>query len=164
MARTRQRAIRLAKTADAEFIGALSRIRIEEGLPWRWRPARVRRSLADHRSTVIVAEDEGTLSGFAIMSFAETSAHLNLLAVSQQFSGTGVATAMLEWLRKSCQIAGIGRINLEVRANNHGAIHFYRRYGFKKLGVQHGYYEGREDALLMSCPLIDPEMEALRPE
>ena len=163
MAETGQRVIRLARSTDAEFIGALSRVRIEHGLSWRWRPVRIRRLLADRRTTVIVAEDEGTLSGFAIMSFAETSAHLNLLAVRKQFGGIGVATSLMEWLVGSCRVAGTGRINLEVRAGNSRAISFYRRHEFEQVGLHRGYYDGREDALLMSRRLIPLEQEAKRP-
>ena len=97
------------------------------------------------------------------MSFAESSAHLNLLAVSKQFSGLGVASSLLGWLRKSCGVAGIGRINLEVRAGNDHAISFYRRHGFQQVGIQRGYYEGREDAILMTQQIIPPEIEQQRP-
>jgi ribosomal-protein-alanine acetyltransferase len=163
VAETGQHVIRLARRMDADAIAALSRVRIEHGLSWRWRPARIRRLLNDDRTTIIVSEDEGELTGFAIMSFAESSAHLNLLAVRKQFSGIGVAASLFNWLRESCSVAGIARINLEVRAGNNHAVSFYRQHGFQQVGIQRGYYEGKEDALLMTRQIIPPEIEKQRP-
>ena len=47
---------------------------------------------------------------------------------------------------------------LEVRASNTSAYRLYERYGFNEVGRRRGYYpsaEGREDALVMACTLID---------
>lgn len=41
-------------------------------------------------------------------------------------------------------------VHLEVRASNEPALALYRRHGFLAVGRRSRYYEGREDAVLMS--------------
>lgn len=163
MSRTTSSVIRLAKSVDATTIAQLSRSQIENGLPWRWKPGRVQHYIRDTGSTVIVSESENRLSGFAITSFAETSAHISLLAVDPVFRRQGIATLLIRWLTQSCGVAGIGCIRLEVRATNIDAIDCYLSLGFRKVGVRKGYYDGREDAQLMALVLINPDIEAQRP-
>lgn len=148
--------IRLARLADAAGIARLSRAEIEFGLKWRWRPARVQQMITQQDATVIVADSpaDGSLSGFAIMTFAQEHAHLHLLAVSPSARRSGLATQLLQWLLKSCRVAGITKINLEVRRGNHGAIRFYERQGFQGAGIVRGYYQGVEDARVMRLELL----------
>ena len=155
--------IRLAKLKDAAVIARMSRDLIEEGLPWRWRTARVARHVRDRDTIVIVAESHGELLGFAILGVASDTAHLNLLAVSRGARRQGVASTLLDWLMASCGVAGLSSITLEVRSRNQGAIRFYERHGFVSSGTRRGYYEGIEDATVMACQLIDPQTEARRP-
>jgi len=47
---------------------------------------------------------------------------------------------------------------LEVRASNQSAYRLYERYGFNEIGRRRDYYPvagGREDALVMACPLFE---------
>jgi ribosomal protein S18 acetylase RimI-like enzyme len=164
MTKTTSSLIRLARIRDATTIAELSRSQIENELPWRWKPARVRHHIRAIDSAVIVSESEKLLSGFAITSFVETSAHISLLAVSSRSRRQGIATSMVGWITKSCKVAGISCIRLEVRLGNTGAIACYANLGFEKVGIRKLYYEGREDAQLMTLVLISPDREAQRPK
>ena len=130
--------IRLARRDDAAAIATLSRTEIEHGLSWRWRPGRVQAMLSRKDATVIVQESSGVLTGFAIMTFGQEHAHLHLLAVKPAERERGVARGLVEWLMTSCRVAGIGRVDLEVRRNNTGAIRFYEKLGFEKAGIIRG--------------------------
>ena len=47
------------------------------------------------------------------------------------------------------------RVTLEVRVSNHVAQNLYKKYGFTERGLRKGYYtDNREDALIMTTPLI----------
>ena len=164
MTKTAASIIRLAKTSDARAIAELSRSQIETELPWRWRPGRVKHHITIEESTVIVSESKNVLSGFAITSFADTTAHINLLAVNPAFRRLGIATSLIRWLTLSCRVAGIGCIRLEVRVNNTVASECYTNLGFKRVSIKKGYYEGREDAQLMALTLISSDVEAQRPK
>jgi ribosomal-protein-alanine N-acetyltransferase len=43
-------------------------------------------------------------------------------------------------------------MTLEVRRSNEAAVSLYEKYGFTRVGVRSGYYDNREDALIMTTP------------
>ncbi len=170
MAETASLVIRFARLREADVIAAMSRNLIEQDLQWRYRPGRIRHLILDKETTVIVAETvvaesagAGRIDGFAVLTFGLTTAHLNLLAVEPRKRRSGIAVRMLNWLTESCQVAGLGRINLEVRENNLNAINFYKARGYELVGRHRGYYDGVEHAVLMSHQLIPESREEHRP-
>jgi ribosomal-protein-alanine N-acetyltransferase len=142
--------IALAKIDDARAIAEMSRALIEPGLVWAWTPVRVRHFIGNRDSSVIVTRRERRIAAFALMSFGDECAHLNLLAVAPAHRRQGLGRRLVEWLSASATVAGIFRINLELRANNPEALAFYLNLGFEKQGIDPGYYQGREAALRMS--------------
>jgi ribosomal-protein-alanine N-acetyltransferase len=139
--------IALATRDDVAAIAALSRDAIEAGLEWSWTPPRVARSLRDRATNVIVARDGARLLGFAIMRYDDERAHLLLLAVAAAVRRRGIGTALLRWLEATARVAGIATIELEARADNEAAAAFYRRNGWRRTGIVHGYYRGMIDAV-----------------
>ena len=145
--------LRPAVPTDAWAIGRMSRQYVEQGLRWRWTPARVRQSIADVESVVLVASLRDSIAGFAIMKFGDLDAHLHLLAVDPSQRRTGTATRLMRWLEKSCDTAGIRRIRLEVRNSNPTALNFYGRLGYRIVGRIPGYYDRRETAIVLQKSL-----------
>lgn len=141
--------IRLARATDAPQMALLSRDLIEAGLGWRWTPSRVRHTLRDRATNGLVAIEGQHVVGFALMQYLEERAHLLLLAVAVPSRRSGVGRAMLQWLEKTALVAGIGTIELEVRARNLGARAFYRVAGFEEGVMVPGYYAGIEAAVRM---------------
>ncbi len=148
--------LRAAHVSDAGTIASMSRLLVEHGLVWRWTPARVRRSIKDKDTMVLVASIDGALSGFAIMKFRDEESHLFLLAVASRLQRTGIGAALLAWLEKSCRTAGIQNIRVELRAANKRARKFYEQAGFRCSGQVAGYYDNREAAVVMVKSLIKP--------
>ena len=148
----------LANSEDAASIARLSRDEIERGLDWRWRPPAIRRLIAAPEVAVVCArcriasstKDVELLGGFGVMEFGLDRAHLVLLAVEPGLRRCGLARRMLRWLEKSARTAGIGEIDLEVRADNTGARQFYLVEGFKRGEYLPGYYQGRLAAYRMN--------------
>jgi ribosomal-protein-alanine N-acetyltransferase len=163
MPKTTSQVIRLARYADSSVIGAMSRDLIENGLGWRWKPNRIRQLIAHNDASVLVAEQDHCIAGFAAVSFSETSAHINLFAVDPEYRRLGLASSLIDWIVRSCRTAGIANVNLEVRSGNPAAISCYQNNGFVSVGVKRGYYNGIEDATLMTLTLISSEIEANRP-
>jgi ribosomal-protein-alanine N-acetyltransferase len=141
--------IRLALPEDAHAIAALSREAIEHGLPWRWTPQRVRRSLRDRSTNVIVSHEQGVLHGFAIMKYDDEEAHLLLLAVAAAQRHRHIGSTLMAWLDATTRAAGIAVVRVEARASNTQARSFYRHHGFRETGIVSGYYEDVEDAVRM---------------
>lgn len=143
----------LARRSDAETISNMSRWLIEAGLTPTWVPERVLWHLRDRESTVLVARDQATLVGFAIMQFRDTSAHLNLLGVMPSRQRSGIGRQLLQWLEASAITAGTFLIKLEVRETNLAARGFYASMGYREVGIVEGYYQARENAVRMSRDL-----------
>lgn len=145
---------RAAHTSEAAVIAGMSRLHIEYGLRWRWTPAKVRRHILDPETMALVTTRDGIISGFAIMRFGDTTAHLLLLAVDPKARRMGLGRGMLEWLEKSCVTAGIQHIRLEVRSDNNIAHRFYQALGFRPLGQLDAYYDSEESATIFGKSLI----------
>jgi ribosomal-protein-alanine N-acetyltransferase len=128
----------------------MSRLHIEYGLNWRWTPAKVRRHVRDKETMVLIASNEGSIAGFAIMRFGDDQAHLFLLAVQPEYRRSGLGRSMMAWLEKSCHTAGIQTVRLEVRVSNKAALRFYRKLGYRVIARVAGYYDRREAAAIMA--------------
>ena len=148
--------VTLARLDDAREIAEMSRDLVEPGLTWAWTPARIRHFISTRDTSVIVMRRGIRIAAFALMNFGEETAHLTLLAVRPAYRRQGLGRQLVDWLEQSAITAGIFRINLELRAGNAGALAFYDRLGFEQLGVEPGYYQGKEAALRMSHNLGRP--------
>jgi [ribosomal protein S18]-alanine N-acetyltransferase len=145
--------IRVATPDDAYAIATMSRDLIEGGLPWTWTPERVTRNIRNRNITTIVACEGEEIVGFAIMYFGDEDAHLNLIAIEPAYQRSGVGVRLVEWLKQSCFVAGIARVDAELRITNRSARSFYRKCGFRERALMPGYYSGVETAVTMSLAL-----------
>lgn len=142
--------ITLARLDDAREIAEMSRDLVEPGLTWAWTPARIKHFISSRDTSVIVKRRGLRIAAFALMNFGDETAHLTLLAVRPAYRRQGLGRQMVDWLIASATTAGIFRVNLELRATNSEALAFYDRLGFEQLGLEPGYYQGKEAALRMS--------------
>jgi ribosomal-protein-alanine N-acetyltransferase len=150
----------LGRVGDAPLIATMSRQLIEHGLPHTWTARRVG-SLIRHRECLAVTARSGSeLVGFALTQFADSTAHLVLLAVSPPQRREGLGRRLVRWMEDSAIVAGIFRIDLEVRARNEAARSFYGSLGYIELGRVAKYYSGIEDAIQLSHDLRVPSAEA----
>jgi ribosomal protein S18 acetylase RimI-like enzyme len=107
------------------------------------------RFLASPTAELIVAYENGTLAGTAIVLFREASAVARLysIAVAPHQGGRGVAQLLLG----AAEAAAAGRdcraMRLEVHVTNHAAITRYRKSGYREFARARGYYEDGGDAL-----------------
>lgn len=132
--------IHLATLADADAIAAMSRELIEQGLPWSWRPDRVRASILHPDTNVAVLRVDGALEAFGIMEYLETDAYLVLFAVRGDRQRQGLGSALLRWLEASAIAAGAERIRVDARRDNLAARGFYNEQGYHEVGIRPGRY------------------------
>lgn len=160
----------LARLADAERIAEISRTRIEYGLGWRWTPARIRSSMRNPSTEVVVARSEregqpSELVGFGIFEISSApraeieleEAHLLLLGVEESWTRRGVGRRIMQFLEAEARMAGVGTVMLEVRQTNEAARAFYRSLGYREVARLAGYYQGREDAVRMLSRLAQAQ-------
>ncbi|MHB8736698.1 MAG: ribosomal protein S18-alanine N-acetyltransferase [Terriglobales bacterium] len=104
---------------------------------------------------IAVAEQPGVgLVGYLVMLGMLDQAEMQALAVRRALRGQGIGSALLREGVRLCQLRGVVRIHLEVRAGNISAQAFYRFHGFQETGRRRQYYQHPvEDAVLMVLDL-----------
>ena len=144
-----------AKIGDAPAIATMSRTLIEPGLPWRWTPRRVAAHMKERENLVVTAKEDSRLVGFAMAQFDNESVHLTLIGVAEDRKRSGIGKQLIAWVEESAIVAGLFRMNLEVRASNQSARRFYAALGYREIGSVMGYYSGIEDAVRLTKKLGD---------
>lgn len=114
-------------------------------------PEKVEAEIANEASRVIVAEQDGHLIGFAVMSSDSRCPcdpaqmiELKTLYVHQRFRRQGVGSRLLQEIETLCRNQGVDRLWLTVWEPNTVAKDFYESSGYKSLGRTHFDLDGRE--------------------
>ena len=99
----------------------------------------------------LVAELDGELIGYAgLCAYPPNESYVQTIAVASAQQGHGVGTKMLVQLIEESMRRGCRHLDLEVRADNDGAIALYERHGFERIGIRRRYYQpSGVDALVM---------------
>ncbi len=98
--------------------------------------------------------------GHGIIQLVLDEAHLLNIAVKPESQGRGLGLQLLTYLMGRANARQASECFLEVRASNQPAYRLYERYGFNEIGRRRNYYpaadgQGREDALVMACTLLE---------
>jgi [ribosomal protein S18]-alanine N-acetyltransferase len=115
-----------------------------------WTTDMVKKELTQDWSTVLLAEEAGTLLGISIFWLVHDELHLLNIATDPLHRQKGVGRALLEaslarGRAHKCRIA-----TLEVRRSNAAALALYKGHGFRPVGLRPNYYtDDREDAVVM---------------
>ena len=101
----------------------------------------------------LVAETEGRLTGFILAEHVGTVGHLITIDVLEAHRRRGVGTALLSRVEREFTARGVREIELETATDNHAAVAFWHRHGYRTVRVLRGYYPGHLDAFFMRKPL-----------
>lgn len=119
-----------------------------------WKREHFLQELHSHLSFPLVARCNGVIAGYVCLMSLFEEAQIMDIAVAPEQRGRGVASLLLERSLDIARQKGAERLVLEVRRSNLAAIGLYERFGFVEYAVRKGYYEGKEDALLMEKELV----------
>ena len=97
----------------------------------------------------ILAYRNNKIVGYIVYSTVLDECHILNVAVHPDFRRMGIAQDMLNFLFKEGEKQGIKFYYLEVRVDNIPAVSFYKKNGFKELGLRKGYYNDGTDAIVM---------------
>jgi [ribosomal protein S18]-alanine N-acetyltransferase len=98
----------------------------------------------------LVAEEDGTMAGYAGLLTAGEQADVLTIAVATSRWGQGIGTQLLAALLGEARRRGCAEVFLEVRADNTRAQRLYKWWGFTEIGVRRGYYQpSGTDAIVM---------------
>jgi ribosomal-protein-alanine N-acetyltransferase len=100
----------------------------------------------------LVAEtaDQQTVGYAGLCVYAHDQAFVQTIGVDAGRQRRGIGARLLDDLIAEAQRRGCTLLDLEVRADNAGAIALYEREGFRSIGVRRGYYQpSGADAAIM---------------
>lgn len=113
-----------------------------------WKPQNLKSELQNVSSKYIVAKENGEIVGFAGIWYSVDDAHITNILVRKSYRNKGIGSLLLE---KLIEIAKTKTsLTLEVNTKNEIAQKLYLKYGFKNLGIRKKYYDGIEDAYIMT--------------
>jgi [ribosomal protein S18]-alanine N-acetyltransferase len=100
--------------------------------------------------TLIAGDEGGGLAGFAIVHLQEVATkrygYVVTLDVSPENRRCGVGDRLMNEMEARARVAGAAWMGLHVFAKNDGAIRFYERRGYRRVGVKIDFYGRNLDA------------------
>lgn len=113
-----------------------------------WKPQNLKSELQNVSSKYIVAKENGEIVGFAGIWYSVDDAHITNIVVRKSYRSKGIGSLLLEKLIELAKPKT--SLTLEVNTKNEIAQKLYLKYGFKNLGIRKKYYDGIEDAYIMT--------------
>ena len=91
--------------------------------------------------------------GFCLTAYRESRGHIITIDVLRPYRRHQIGTRLLEAVESRLEKAGVGEIVLETATENHSAIAFWLKHGYRARGIWKNYYPGGRDAYAMIKPL-----------
>jgi ribosomal-protein-alanine acetyltransferase len=124
----------------------------DQAMPFAWN-LRVFQDCLKQNYVGWVLEEERKIIGFAIILVQPDQVDIINIALLPSHQKRGGGRQLFTEIMRYCEECKIPNMTLEVRKSNRSAIAFYRKFGFKEVGIRKNYYplqSGREDGLLFS--------------
>ena len=116
--------------------------------PFRFSQREMRRLAEGHGAAVVLADAATVLAGFCIAQLEGDWAYVVTLDVAPAWRRQGVAAQLMTEVETQVQTAGVHGIALHVYNGNAGAIRFYERMGYGRVGLAENFYGRGLDALV----------------
>ncbi len=104
----------------------------------------------------VVAEVNGQIAGFILAEYGGPRAHLITIDVLEAYRRRGIGTALLRAMEQKLAARGVRQIELETATDNHAAVAFWQKHGYRTVGVLKRYYSNDLDAYSMLKSLSAP--------
>jgi ribosomal-protein-alanine N-acetyltransferase len=130
--------------------------------PFRFDRESMREFAEERRAIVRIAQKpDGELAGFVIVHVERAGtawrAYVVTLDVAPECRRMGVAARLMREVEATAMAAGVRRMQLHVFSGNAGAIRFYERMGYERMGAQKDFYgEAGLDAFVYGKQLHTP--------
>lgn len=118
-----------------------------------WSPASCAAEMSAGGGYVTTCDPEGTIAGYLFYRIIMDEMHIMKVATDHPWRHRHIASTLLEKAVALAGRKGLRQVCLEVRASNLPAINLYAKHGFIRSGRRPGYYDNREDAVLMARDL-----------
>lgn len=121
--------------------------------PSSWKISTLKSELMNESSKYIVVRSDNEIVGFAGVWFSVDDAHITNIVVKKSFRNMGIGSKLLEKLIDLTKENYKASLTLEVNTKNTYAQKLYNKYNFKNLGIRKKYYNGTDDAFIMTLYL-----------
>ena len=102
---------------------------------------------------IVAKKSNNIIVGFAGIKIILDEAEIMNIVTKKEERHQGIGKLLLNEIIKISKENNIYLINLEVNAKNTIAINLYKKYNFKVVGLRKKYYNGQDDAILMTLKI-----------
>jgi len=144
------------RPARAEEIGAMLALENELFATDRISARSFREFLRSASTSVVVAERDGAVAGYAIVLFRRNTsvARVYSIAVASNARGQGIGEKLMLALEATARERDALFMRLEVRPDNEPALALYKRLGYRAFGRFLDYYGDHSDAIRFEKSLL----------
>ena len=119
-----------------------------------WNYNILKQELLNENSIYLVAKNsEGLILGFSGVQFILDEADITNIVTRKSFRNKGIGSKLLENLIIASKEKNMSSITLEVNENNIYAISLYKKFNFKTTGLRKKYYNGTDNAIIMTLKI-----------
>ena len=120
-----------------------------------WTPSILETEILNSDSTYIVAKTNQEIVGFAGLWDDTYNMHITNIAVKKIYRNKGIGDKLLKKLMQITKEKSKETITLEVNEQNTIAQKLYLKNGFKIMGKRKKYYNGIDDAIIMTMEVTN---------
>jgi len=111
--------------------------------------AELRAYLRFPNADCLMAVMRGKLVGFCLTAHRENRGHIITIDVLEAYRRHKIGSRLLEAVESHLAKSGVREVILETATENHSAIAFWEKHGYRTRGIWKGYYPGGRDAYAM---------------
>lgn len=115
-----------------------------------WTDSILKSELENKLSKYIVAKENNKIVGFAGIIILPDDVEITNIVTKKSERKKGIGNLLLEKLIEMSKNIKKEIISLEVNEKNIIAINLYTKFGFEKVGLRKKYYNGIDNAIIMS--------------
>ena len=116
-----------------------------------WNYNILKQEFQNETSHLFVAKNaQEEILGFAGVQFVLDEASITNIVTQKKYRNQGIGSALLEYIINYSKNNNMISITLEVNENNSSAISLYKKFNFKQTGLRKKYYNGTDNAIIMT--------------
>lgn len=115
-----------------------------------WTASILKSELKNENSKYIVAKENSEIVGFAGIIITPIDVEITNIVTKKSNRKKGIGKLLLDKLIEMAKQTEFETISLEVNEKNKVAIYLYENSGFEKIGIRKKYYNGIDNAIIMT--------------
>lgn len=112
--------------------------------------------ISENSKYIVAILNKTEIVGFAGIKIIFDEADIMNIVTKKTYRNVGIGSSLLERLIVISKNLKLSSITLEVNEENISAIHMYKKFGFKSLGIRKNYYKDK-NGIIMTKNLMDKQ-------